>query len=191
MGCKKLEIHLLSYLLAWTCYYTTYRLKSVLSQYKAPFKIAITVYSFLQEILEYETEHRVKGFSLRCVKRKPLTSSTLPNPPTPSVAIISRFWNGDDEENLATFSFSWIISRESALDRFRWDMDLLLKRSDLLHSASGQQGSCHGALSLPQQSHVWVIPAYRCHKGHSNFYRSRFSLKVGGGGGTGGREREQ
>lgn len=104
------------------------------SQFKATFKIAVTIYSFLQDTLEYKTEQKVKGFSLRCLKRKPLTSSTLPNPPTPSVAIISRFWNGDDEENLATFSLSWIISRESVLDRFRWDMDLLLKRSDMLHT---------------------------------------------------------
>ena len=122
-----------SYLVAHTHYYKI-RVKTILSiLVQSNIWIAITMHIFLQETLEYKTKQSQKA-SLRCLKRKPLTSSTLPNPPTPSVAIISRFWKGDDEENLATFSFSWIISKESALDSFQLDMDLLYEKRETWHT---------------------------------------------------------
>lgn len=99
--------------------------------------------------------------SLRCLKRKPLTSSTLPNPPTPSVAIISRFWNGEVEENRATFSFSWIISRERALDSFQLDMERLKREArSHTHTPWAVLEPCHSQ-TLFSLSHSLSVPQRR------------------------------
>lgn len=57
-------------------------------------------------------------------QRSALTSSTRPNPPTPRVAMTSRWSKGLDEENSETSSFSWMTSGDRGWLWWR-DTDLL------------------------------------------------------------------
>lgn len=84
-------------------------------------------------MLSFQTVVHHSDFHSGVFVASSLTSSTRPKPPTPSVAMTSRWSKGLDDEKVATISFSWMMSGDSG---WLWWRD-----TDFLNGATDKQKS--------------------------------------------------